>query len=277
MADYLVFMDIDGTLIDDQQRVQPITQSVIRLLAQKNVQFYIATGRMYQSAAIVRESLTPNMGIVASNGSVYSLDDQIVKHHLAPEVIPMIIELCTAYGVNSFFFGTQKVYYTQQLPDYFKQSDQNRIASGKPDDYVHLTAGNLTPAIVADIINGIIIEDQDLTKLTPIRERLGALEGLTISTSNPNNIELIPDGISKASAIQAIQESLQIDQRHTFAFGDGMNDAPMFTVADLSVAMGNAQPAVKEAAHYQTNANDEDGIGRFLADYFNLKEIDYHA
>jgi hydroxymethylpyrimidine pyrophosphatase-like HAD family hydrolase len=42
--------------------------------------------------------------------------------------------------------------------------------------------------------------------------------------------------------------------------GDGGNDVTMFEQAGLSIAMGNAQPAVKAEAHFVTTSNSEDGF-----------------
>jgi hydroxymethylpyrimidine pyrophosphatase-like HAD family hydrolase len=42
--------------------------------------------------------------------------------------------------------------------------------------------------------------------------------------------------------------------------GDGGNDVTMFEQAGLSIAMGNAQPAVKAEAHFVTASNSEDGF-----------------
>lgn len=43
-------------------------------------------------------------------------------------------------------------------------------------------------------------------------------------------------------------------------FGDGMNDRSMFRPEWMSIAMGNAKPALKERAKYVTARADEDGI-----------------
>lgn len=50
MEPYLIFSDIDGTLVVDHQIVTPFTKQVIRTLQQRDVIFYIATGRLYNLA-----------------------------------------------------------------------------------------------------------------------------------------------------------------------------------------------------------------------------------
>ena len=56
------------------------------------------------------------------------------------------------------------------------------------------------------------------------------------------------------------------------AFGDGFNDISMIEFAGLGVAMGNAQPQVKEVADLITLSNDEDGIYEVLKKY--VLEVD---
>ena len=46
----------------------------------------------------------------------------------------------------------------------------------------------------------------------------------------------------------------------TAVIGDGENDVDMFAQAGLSIAMGNADAAVKEAADFVTGSNEDDGV-----------------
>ena len=52
------------------------------------------------------------------------------------------------------------------------------------------------------------------------------------------------------------------------AFGESENDASMLRAVGLGVAMGNATPEAREAAHYVTDDAENDGI------YHALKHFD---
>ena len=54
--------------------------------------------------------------------------------------------------------------------------------------------------------------------------------------------------------------SLGLTKVDAICCGDGFNDKSMIEYAGVGVAMGNAQPVVKEVADYITKSNDEDGI-----------------
>ena len=55
-------------------------------------------------------------------------------------------------------------------------------------------------------------------------------------------------------------ESVGLTRENAICCGDGFNDISMIKYAGVGVAMGNAQPAVKEVADYITGTNDEDGL-----------------
>ena len=56
------------------------------------------------------------------------------------------------------------------------------------------------------------------------------------------------------------------------AFGDSLNDLPMLQVAGRSVAVANARPEVRSVCDAVCLSNQEDGVARYLSDYF-LKEV----
>lgn len=85
--------------------------------------------------------------------------------------------------------------------------------------------------------------------------------------------EMIPKANNKGTALIALLDYLKeqghdIKRENVIAFGDGENDVSMFHVAGMSVAMGNAMKAAREAALWTTDTNDEGGVGTFLEKVF---------
>jgi hypothetical protein len=68
----------------------------------------------------------------------------------------------------------------------------------------------------------------------------------------------------KGDAVRRFCEILNIDLKDTIAIGDDYNDLSMFKVVGHSVAMGNANDMIKNAADEVTNSNNEDGVAVFL-------------
>ena len=96
-----------------------------------------------------------------------------------------------------------------------------------------------------------------------LRKHIGIEGDITHSTNN-GLIEIVPLGISKATAVQEVAAPLDIAADDVVAFGDMPNDVPLLIWAGHSVAMGNAHPEAVAAANEVTAANTDDGVARVL-------------
>ena len=67
-------------------------------------------------------------------------------------------------------------------------------------------------------------------------------------------------GFDKENSIHLLLKYLNVDPKDAIAFGDGVVDIPMFKACGFSVAMGNGNDKVKEAASYVTDEVDHDGL-----------------
>ena len=72
---------------------------------------------------------------------------------------------------------------------------------------------------------------------------------------------------SKAEGIEVLLEYYGMGWQDVVAFGDSMNDLEMVRAAGLGIAMGNAVPALKEAADYVTAPIWEDGVVKGLLQF----------
>ena len=70
--------------------------------------------------------------------------------------------------------------------------------------------------------------------------------------------------MDKAEGLFALGRRLGLEPARIMACGDSGNDLPMLRRAGVGVAMGNASPAVKAAARFVTDTNDNDGVARAL-------------
>lgn len=268
MEKHLIFMDIDGTLVDRDQQISPRTRSVVTELQQEGHEFYVATGRKYSSAYEMAKKLTDATQVIASNGSVYSINETLHKKRLSDAALEFIYQTMSVHDLPMFFFGEHTIFYTQQLPSYLQKNDQSRIGNSE-EDFLFIDSLETLMAIRQRIINGIVIADEREAELEQVRKILEESHLLSVSSSHPNNLELIPLGVNKATAIQAVQNNLVIPQKNIISFGDGMNDLEMLQASGISVAMGNAVAELKKHAKFITDTNIEDGIANFLIDYFS--------
>lgn len=263
----LLFTDIDGTLMNSQMTISTTTKHYFRQLLDQDFKIYVASGRKYASAREVAAMIDPRVGVIASNGAVTDLADTLDIERLSHETIKAIYRIVAPHKIPMFFFDLQTTFYTSQLPFYFTPEDLARITSGEDNTFQAATSETALLTLSDHIINGIVVEEHDLPLLAQVKEELAAISALTLSSSHAHNIELIPAGTSKATAIAKVQAFYGVKDEDIFAFGDGENDLEMLAAVHNSVAMGNAPQQVKDAAAFTTLSNDEDGIKVFMENY----------
>lgn len=87
------------------------------------------------------------------------------------------------------------------------------------------------------------------------------MEQFKVVISGGKCLDISKKEINKGKAIKLLQKKLGILSEKTMVFGDYLNDLEMMQEAKYSFAMKNAQPEVKEVAHFITEYdNTEDGV-----------------
>jgi hydroxymethylpyrimidine pyrophosphatase-like HAD family hydrolase len=100
-------------------------------------------------------------------------------------------------------------------------------------------------------------------------EAVGDLATVTHSSSLPL-LEISAHGVTKASTLATVADSLGVRAEEVIAFGDMPNDLAMLTWAGRSFAMADAHPEVRECASGIAPSHEEDGVARTLAEVFDL-------
>lgn len=79
---------------------------------------------------------------------------------------------------------------------------------------------------------------------------------------------VIADG-GKDKGIEIVLDYMKLSKDECMAFGDGGNDIAMLKYVGRGIAMGNANPPVKEIADFVTRDIDDDGI-EYALKYFGV-------
>ena len=82
---------------------------------------------------------------------------------------------------------------------------------------------------------------------------------------NKGAVMVLPNGINKASGLGAALEDLGLSAHNVVATGDAENDLAFMRTCGCAVAVGNALPAVKEAADLVTEAPRGVGVAEAIA------------
>ena len=90
------------------------------------------------------------------------------------------------------------------------------------------------------------------------------LTGFEATLSGAPFVEVMAEGVTKATGLARLCERLDIDRTEVIAFGDALNDVEMLRWAGRGVAVANASPVVRDAADEIAPAHTEDGVAQVL-------------
>ena len=100
--------------------------------------------------------------------------------------------------------------------------------------------------------------------LAPLEEAFSKIEGVYLTASGKDNVEVMPVGAGKASGAQRLAEELGLTQNNVMFFGDFDNDIELLAWAKHSVAMGNGTEKAKKTARYHTLTNTQGGLAYMI-------------
>ena len=265
----LYVSDLDGTLLRKNQRTSDYTNEMINSLIAKGMHFSYATARSSYTSVKVTQGLTAGFPLIVYNGA-FILDNQtgrhLVENYFPRELVVTLLQLLKereiAPLVYAFVEGRERFSYElsqlNQATIEFVNSRQDE-RQRPVDTFAQLLEG--------DIFYITCIGEEE--KVKPIyeqyKERLNCIFHKDIY-SGEYWLEMLPKMASKANAVVQLKKYLGCDR--VVVFGDAMNDASMFDIADESYAVANAVDALKEKATAVIGSNEEDAVAHWLEKRF---------
>ena len=264
----LVVSDLDGTLLDDQNKVSSDNQAAVAELASRNIGFTLATGRPDLMTRTYVRQLGVRFPVIACNGAIIrdcSSEAILYRQNLLPEDTLALIQWLTGKQLDFLCYTPEGVYFP---------SHSKRI--GKFYRYNLDAAQSGVRPVPTGELEGqeIRLAEEGLLKImvwVPGLENYHAVQAMLEHMPNCVGIYSMGDamdinfaGISKGSGLRKLAEILQIKASEIVAIGDNDNDIPLVSQAGLGIAMGNATPALKAACSRVTTSNTESGLAEAI-------------
>ncbi len=255
---YYIFIDIDGTLLDNSTNSIPSSALKALELAKKNGhKIFLSTGRSLPS-------VTENFLKLDIDGIVAGCGGQIIID-----------------GVQQYFSAMPKS-LLEPLINYFIANDIGFMLEGKSENYLYC-ANNITEAEKG--LNEFLFTDglivplddfqgnyQSILKLSFFTMKKDVVDKLFLQLGSEYNAhydnwyptvvtgEISYSKNTKASAVDYIINKYHHPLDKVMAIGDSLNDYEMIIHAGIGVAMGNGDKKIKEVADYVTTSVDDNGI-----------------
>ena len=255
----MIFFDIDGTIITEgtSYRERFIPQSFIdtlALLQKKGHLCFINTGRSYAE-------IDPSILALPFDGYICGCGTYILYHkkelfarHMEPSAGNAIIADLENCRLEWLLEGCTSIYYSTA-------PYKTRIRQFQEEHRVLLPHAlqNISPEAPENLdFDKFCICLGDNHDFDSFYQKYK--DSLTFIDRGSGFYEIMPQGCSKASGIQFLEEYFQIAHKDTIAIGDSTNDLPMLEYAGISIAMGNGSKEIFSIVDYVTDTVENDGI-----------------
>lgn len=262
----LVAFDMDGTLLTSSHDLLPSTRRGLAAIREAGARAMVASGRTVTGLQnkVRLLGLDPadlvllgcNGGAVVDGATGRTLVHRPLEPSLARELIAAGQDLPVTLLVPH---GGELHIEDPDSPWIRLEQRENALKIVVHDDLTQLPEPPLKVIFAAD--------PAVLAEIAPAVTRRFA-DRVTLARSAPFYLEANPPGVTKGDSLARYCRIAGIDLARVMAFGDQENDLTMLREVGLGVAMGNAIPAVKDAADLVTTSHNDDGIARVLAHHF---------
>lgn len=241
------FFDIDGTLLSFKtHRVSEGTVRAFSTLHAHGVRTFISSGR--PMILIPEMPVSFDAYITMNGGLVFTAENEVLLSNPIPrEDSERWLDFAKEHQLCTMVFTATSMMVAQVNPIGLKIREQLEF--------------QMPPVVDIDDMRGH--EAYQLIAIMPseLDRQVGAtLSHCRLPRWHPAFTDIVAQGNSKATGMEAICRHYGIRQEETLAFGDGGNDIEMLQWAGTGVAMGNAADEVKAAADMVTTDVDDEGI-----------------
>ena len=255
----LVALDIDGTVVDWDNNLQPAVHEAVQRILAAGVPVVLSTGRAWESVLPVFDALGLPPGLaVCSNGAVTVSYPPMTVHREVTFDASQVIETVSAKAPQALI-AVEETGVGFRVSGKFPEGDL-----GRRDVSVETLEELGSRPVCRVVVRDPHSSDEDFIELA---DHLG-LHGVTYSIGYSAWIDIAPDGVSKATALAEVAEYYGVAQADVLAMGDGRNDVEMLAWAGRGVALGDALDEVKQVADDVTGMFLEGGTADELNRWF---------
>lgn len=261
----LLVLDIDGTLVDQSNRVRDPVVAILRSVQDRGVAVALATGRLFRTALPIYRSLDLSLPLICCEGALIRHPDTgfvhghwPMEHRVAARFLEHTEQL-RLEGALSVHFHVQDNIYVSNLGEasikYFAGS--NAEPTALPSLRPFLQQAVTKVAVVSEDAEAITRLSREL-KDSACRIQLAVHNSVTV-------LEAFHSTVNKRLAVGYMaEEILSLCPENVMAIGDDVTDIEMLQYAGVGVAMGNAPAAVRSVADWVTTGIAEDGVARAI-------------
>ena len=272
MGRTLYVTDLDGTLLNRKDRINPDSVSIINELVKNGMLFTYATARSLVSASVVTEGLSTDFPVIIYNGAFIihpSTGEILSEQSFTAQERQRVIEVLDDYDicplVYSYVVGIERVsWIVSRVNDGIRRYINNR----KVTDRRFRPISSKEELYQGEMFYYTCIGERE--ELQPVYDLISKDTRFRCTLQQelyrPEYwCEIMPAKATKAEAVMQLKKLWNCDR--VVSFGDAINDIPMFEISDECYAVENAVDELKAYATGIIDSNENDGVARWLKEH----------
>ena len=262
--------DLDGTLLDEAGKLRPATVELLRPLLEKGLHLCVATARTPGTVVKLLEPLRlTGPAVLMSGAMVYDLGEKkpLSVRSFSPATRRALVEFLDKAGKDAFLYcaGECLTVYHRPLQGAYGCSFRAGRSGTPYKKFVQVEHYEQAPSDPA-LLALFCLPEPDRAFFKEL-SCIPDTQCICYADEYGRGVtaEVFPAGCDKGAGLRELRRLTKAQR--IVAFGDNVNDLPLFEAANECYAVANAAAAVKQAADGVIGANTEDGVARWLTEH----------
>ena len=266
---HLIALDIDGTLLDGDGRIPEPNREAIARAIDAGIEVALATGRRYEFARPIFESLPGPLTLILSNGAIIKTREgtTVMRSVLPREVARAVLMNVPEHRESAavIFDREREGQVIFEAIDWNDPRHQRFFASNRPFlSEVAPLEHCLTEDPIQVMFTGRCAEMRSLFDRLQADATRFSVALTEYGHRDFSLVDVVRHGCSKGSALGAWATQRGIARSEVMAIGDNLNDLPMLEFAGTPIVMGNALSELKARGWPVTGRHDEAGVAQAI-------------
>lgn len=248
----MVFFDIDGTIVDERQKIYTPTEKTKKAIDTLKKNGYIVGINTGRAKCYIPDLKIDFDVYITCNGAVVEVDDKVIYNStFSKEEVSTLSDYMDKNGLGYAASTRERCYYLEREEEVFERFIKTY---NMPNDYF------VPIESIEDTCPNLIIltfsKEEELQKIQQ------EFEGIYIIDRHHQSMsaDIAKIGVNKYSGIKKAAEYFGIENQNIYAFGDDLNDYDMIKGAGIGIAMTPHTDVLETVADYITGSVKEDGV-----------------
>ena len=257
----LVLADVDGTLVNSDKELTGRAIQAVHKLHDAKIIFAVTSGRPPKGMQMLIKPLALEGPIAAFNGGLIvhpdmsPIEQKTIPADLVTDIVRAIQE-----SIDAWVYQDADWFITDPDAPHVERETKTVQFDAKVVDSLDSITENV------EKVTGVS-DDHDLVAKVEkaLADRFG--DHVSAARSQPYYVDVTHPEANKGGVVAWLAEHYDIDPSEIATLGDMPNDVSMFTPSGMSIAMGQAEDDVKQAATHVTAGLDDEGFAKAIEDF----------